>query len=347
MGHTHGTAHRDAIREYAEERISLVCDGLWSGGPVSRDAVLSLAAELLPEHEAYAPDLYEEWKGMADATGLSLPELVVVGGFTDFIDTVYNCYNKAGTNKSEMHMDDCTSFIVPDDAADGQGYFGQTWDMHDSAEPHVILLDVQPVDGAKSLVFTTNGCVGQIGMNEHGVAVGINNLSGTAGQVGVTWNFVIRKMLQQTNAKDALACLTSAKLAGAHNYLIFDREGKGYNVEAMAGGMHIDELDQEAIVHTNHCVIPAMKELEQNREPARLVSTVQRYADGNRWLEARPITTDHLIDLTRDESAICQRVTDNAYHILSCGAAIMRPKTSEMWAVWGLPSENEYQRFEV
>ena len=343
MGHTHGTTYRDAIREYAEDRIALVCEGTWSGGPMSRDAVLAIAEECLPAHQAYAPDLYEEWQGLAAATGLTMAELVVVGGFTDFVDVVYKRYQQTA---AKTHIDDCTSFIVPDSAADGMGFFGQTWDMHASAEPYVILLDVQPIDGPRSLIFTTTGCLGQIGMNEHGVCIGINNLSGAAGQVGVTWNFVVRKALMQTNADDALACLTEAKLAGAHNYLIFDASGCGYNVEAMAADMHIEKLDATPIVHTNHCVIPAMLELQQVRSAERMVSTTNRLNDGNRWLETRPITADHLIALTRDESAICQR-GDDAFHILSCGAAIMRPQTNEMWAVWGVPADYEYQKFDV
>ena len=38
-----------------------------------------------------------------------------------------------------------------------------------------------------------------IGMNEQGVAVGINNLLDKGGRVGVHWVFVIRKMLAQTH----------------------------------------------------------------------------------------------------------------------------------------------------
>ena len=31
----------------------------------------------------------------------------------------------------------------------------------------------------------------------------------------------------------------------------------------------------------------------------------------------------------------------------SSGAAIMRPATGELWAVWGLPAENEYESFRL
>ena len=69
--------------------------------------------------------------------------------------------------------------------------------------------------------------MGQLGMNEHGLCIGINNLVAKDGQIGVTWNFVVRKALQQKTAEEALRCVTEAKLAGAHNFLIFFRNQYG------------------------------------------------------------------------------------------------------------------------
>jgi isopenicillin-N N-acyltransferase-like protein len=134
-----------------------------------------------------------------------------------------------------LTADDCTAFLVPDSrTADGHGFFGQTWDMHDDSTEFVILLRGKPDDGPGYLAFSITGCLGMIGMNDAGIAIGINNLLGGDGQVGVTWPFVVRKALQQTEIDAALACITEAKLAGAHNYMIFDAHGRGYNVEAMS-----------------------------------------------------------------------------------------------------------------
>ena len=176
----------------------------------------------------YAPHLVEELRGIGEATGLSLAELVIVGGFTDFIDVVHNAQVRREPSLAHAGADNCTAFLVPNNkAVEARGFYGQTWDMHDSATPNIIMLHGTPQDKPGFLAFTTVGCVGMIGMNSAGVAVGINNLGGADGQIGVTWPFVVRKMLEQTNAEDALACITSAKLAGAHNYLIMDKAGRG------------------------------------------------------------------------------------------------------------------------
>ena len=345
MGYAHGRAYHDEIHHYATERVHLVCEGKWSGRQeLSRDEVLALARECLPAHREFCPDLMEEIDGMAAATNLSPEELLIVSGFTDFVDTVYNTYRQK-RETARLPIDDCTAFIVPDSTAAGAGFFGQTWDMHDTATEFVILLHAKPENDHEAMVFTTTGCVGQIGMNSAGVCVGINNLLGADGQIGVMWPFVVRKMLQTNTADEALQCLLSAPLAGAHNYLIFDKSGTGYNVEAMSTGHHIIPLNDVPISHTNHCVISDMEALAQVRPADSQASSEARLGIADDYLAKRPLEIDDLIALTRAD-VVCTH-SKAPYHIESCGAAIMRPQTNEFWAVWGLPSENEYERFTV
>jgi isopenicillin-N N-acyltransferase-like protein len=346
LGVQHGAAYRDDIRRYAADRIQLVMGGQWSGKqPLSRADVLAIAEACIPAHQAYAPDLMEELRGLVEATGLSLAELIIVGGFTDFVDTVYAHTGAKGPLAPDLAIDDCTAFIIPDAFADGAGFLGQTWDMHDSATEFVVLLDVQPADGPRALVFTTTGCVGQIGMNAHGIAVGINNLLGADGGIGVTWPFVIRKVLQQETIEAALACITGATLAGAHNYLLFDAHGSGYNIEAMSTRHHVQPLAAQPLIHTNHCLIPATNAVAQPRLPASQANSEARLALAAGLLQKEAITIEDLQALTRADT-ICQ-VSAPPFHIESCGAMIMRPQGGEVWAVWGRPAENAYEHFSM
>lgn len=341
MGFQHGQAYRQDIIHFAEERIRLSGSPEWAGQTLSRTEVLTIAENCLPAHRTYAPELYEELRGMSDATGLSVAELIVCGGFTDFIDTVY-------AYPAEVNiMDECTAFLVPNEATETNlGFYGQTWDMHDSATPHVILLDIQPTNGSRSLVFTTTGCVGMIGMNDAGVAVGINNLKSIDGRIGVTWPFVIRKILAQTNVDAALDCIRIAELAGAHNYLLMDKTGKGYSVEAMPTRTKVTPLQEEPIVHTNHCLWEETLKVALERPLDSQRHSEQRLEDARDHLLERPVTLNKLKALTRDTNAICT-ISKPPRHVESCGAAIMRPATGDFWAVWGVPHENEYEHFKV
>ncbi|MEZ4635421.1 MAG: C45 family peptidase [Caldilineaceae bacterium] len=228
--------------------------------------------------------------------------------------------------------------------------FGQTWDMHATSTEYVILLRCRPDDAPSCLTFTITGCIGMIGMNDAGIAVGINNLLGGDGQVGVTWPFVVRKALQQTDIESALRCITEAKLAGAHNYLLFDKEGNGYNIEATSSATAVTKLDENApqgnpIVHTNHCLVTETLARCRPRAAASQASTEARLSRATQLLDRADITPDDLMELTRDET-ICVRATP-PLHIESRGAAIMRPSTGDFWAVWGLPAHNTYEHIHL
>lgn len=336
LGAAHGQAHGPEIREYAADRLAR--SGI--GTSLTRAELLELAEACLPAHRRYAPDLFAEMEALADAAGLSPAEALVVGGYTDFLDTVRAAAGTAGVE------DACTAVVVPDARAGGSGFLAQTWDMHASATPHIVMLRLAPEGSPRALVFTTVGCLGQIGMNEAGVAIGINNLTAADGRIGVTWPFVVRKALQQERAADAIRCVMDADLAGGHSFLVFDRSGSGAVIEAMPTSRHVFELGDEPLVHTNHCLVPETVRVEGVRPAALQASSIDRLADAGRRLSGGPIAFEDLVALTRDERAIC-RFVEPPFDYESCGAAIMRPATGDFWACWGIPSRNEYEHFTV
>lgn len=342
MGLAHGHACGDEVRRYTAGRVALAGSEAWAGQAMDRAAVLALATDCLDAHHDYAPDLMIELEGIAEATGLTPAELVITNGFTDFIDLAYS--RGGGDVATECVEDDCTAFIVPDHlGTDGHGWLGQTWDMHADSAPFVTLLQARPDHSPGFIAFSLTGCLGMIGMNDAGIAIGINNLLGAGGQAGVSWPFVVRKALQQTDIDAATACVTGAKLMGAHNFMLFDRHGQGINIEAMPGHCHVTRSDHAALVHTNHCLALDTQRLCRLRPPASQASSEARLNRARTLLEHPPVTTEALMALTRDP-VICVRAAP-PLDMQTCGAAIMQPANGMFWAVQGLPSENDYAAF--
>ncbi len=333
-GVAHGRAHAAEIREYALDRSRLVV----AGTSLTPDAALGLVEASIPAHAAYAPDLLEETAGLAEGAGITVAQALLVSGYTDFLDVVRASAGSAG------HEDDCTALLLPTALAKEGALLAQTWDMHASATPHVVLLRI--MDHLESLVFTTLGCIGQIGMNEAGIAIGINNLSCTDGGPGVAWPFVVRKALQQEDLEAALACIVDASLAGAHNFLLMNNDGRGYNVEAMPTERVVTPLGEQPLLHTNHCVAPTTQSVEATRDPLLTNSSTQRLAEAADLLAGGVVTVEDVMKLTADERSICRR-PDPVYHYETCGAAVMRPSTGDFWACWGRPSESEYEHHRV
>ncbi|HHO55050.1 MAG TPA: hypothetical protein ENK21_01570 [Trueperaceae bacterium] len=190
------------------------------------------------------------------------------------------------------------------------------------------------------------GCLGMIGLNSEGIAIGINNLSSTNGKIGVTWPFIVRDVLEQSSLPSALNSITRANLAGAHNYLIMDSHSNGYNIEAMPDKAIITKLETDAVIHTNHCLISETKKLERERTEESIESSTNRYNKASEILAKDNISLEDLQELTREPSAICT-ISKPPSHVETCGAAIIEPARGKFWALWGLPSKNEFEEFDI
>lgn len=325
VGAGHGLALGDLIRAYLTDRLELSGDPYWAGRSADSATILDLAEQTLPHHERFDGDLYAEMTAMAGAAAISPAEAVVVGGFTDLIDVVRA---KGGPSIEE---DDCTAVLDAD-----AGVLAQTWDMHASAGEYVVLLKIEPEHGPRAMVQTTAGCLGQMGINEVGVAIGINNLT-AIGRPGVTWPFVVRKVLGQSTLDDAVKVVLDADLAGGHNFLLMGPDGAACNVEAMPLQRKVTRVDAGVFVHTNHCLDPRTAVEEGVRNDFSKENSTLRLARGQQ------IGTD--LESLFSDPVINRRATSH-HDVATCGAVSMHTATRSMQAVWGLPPDHPWEHFD-
>jgi isopenicillin-N N-acyltransferase like protein len=326
LGRGHGSACAEMIRKYVDDRIDLTTREEWSGGRADRDFILSCAEATLPHHERFSESLYAEMSALADAAEISLPEAVTVGGFTDLADVVRA---RLGVGPEEHN---CTGVINPQ-----TGLFAQTWDMHASAGEFVIMLKIDPLIGPNAIVQTTAGCLGQMGMNEAGIAVGINNLT-SIGKPGVTWPFVVRKVLEQTDLDDAVKVVLDADLAGGHNFFVVGPDGEGAAIEAMPNNKRLTRTGGSPLVHANNCLFPETIAEEGARNPEWRANSDERLRLGTEM-------TDDL-DAFFSHPTISRRVEDMD-EVGTCGAVIIEPSTRTMRAVWGVPGDHPWETFRL
>jgi isopenicillin-N N-acyltransferase-like protein len=326
LGRAHGSACSEMIRNYVDLRLDLTGQEDWSGGVADRDLILSCADETLEHHERFSESLYAEMLALAEASGITPQEAVAVGGFTDLVDVVRA---RVGAVPEEHN---CTGIINPE-----SGWFAQTWDMHASAGEFVIMLKIDPLIGLDAFVQTTAGCLGQIGMNEAGIAVGINNLT-SVGKPGVTWPFVVRRVLEQDDFDDAVEVVLGADLAGGHNFFVMGPDGDGATIEAMPRTKKVTRVNGKPLVHANNCLHPETKA----EEGTRLAE----------WVE----NSDHRLRIGEDRAhdveaffadPMISRRADDPHAVATCGAVIMEPARRTMRAVWGIPGDQPWETFQL
>jgi isopenicillin-N N-acyltransferase like protein len=326
LGRGHGSACAELIRRYVDDRIGLTGQEEWSGGDADSDLILTCADELLAHHERFSENLYAEMLAMAEAADITPQEAVAVGGFTDLVDVVRARLGSA----AEEH--NCTGIINP-----RTGVFAQTWDMHASAGEYVIMLKIDPLIGPDAFVQTTAGCLGQIGMNEAGIAVGINNLT-SMGKPGVTWPFVVRKALEQTDLDDATKVILDADLAGGHNYFVMGPDGAGATIEAMPRSKLVTRTNGSPLVHANNCLFSETAE----EEAQRLSDWVE---NSNVRLRIGAEKADDLEAFFADP--MISRRAEGVHDVATCGAVIVEPAKRMMKAVWGIPGDQPWETFQL
>ncbi len=301
-----------------------MADGTWFGDSSEPAVALELAELTADHHQSYSGSLFEELQSMAAAAGLTTGEAILVGGFTDIVDIVRSRVGSA------ISVDECTGILNPE-----LGFLAQTWDMNMSAGEYVLMMKIEPESGPRALVQTTVGCLGQIGINEAGIAVGINNLT-ASGRLGVTWPFVVRAVLQQSSLDSAVSEVLRAHLAGGHNYFLMGPDGTAVNIEAMPTSVRVTKSSFAPMVHTNHCIDPANAAIEADIPTEMAEDSHLRMSLANEYA--------HDLGSFFADPRISKRGVD-PHGGATCGAAIMNTRELSMEALWGVPGYGEWEQF--
>jgi isopenicillin-N N-acyltransferase like protein len=328
QGRAHGEAFRGEIASLAEIRLFLTCR--MGGG--NRAQVMELAERHLPVLERYDRLLSDELVGIAEGAGLSPATIMVLNHYTDLRD---HRFDQGATGAA---ADGCSAVWTR--APDG-ALVGQTWDMHASSMPYVLMLHQPEQDGRPaSWVLSLTGCLGMAGMNQRGVALCVNNLPATDAAIGAAWTAVVRRALDQPSAAAARDVLLSAPIGSGRHFLVADAE-QAFGVEvsgtrrAVVFASPTDHRlassagERGHYAHTNHSLDP---EIASRTQIAPGATTFDRF----RFLTARleeapPASAAELWELLGSEDGYPRSVCSNGatpedpHGPATCGGLVMRP----------------------
>lgn len=335
MGQQHGEALRDAAQAMCHTRLDLAAHAAAQLTP-SRDLnwCLDLAAACVAPVAEYAPAVYEEWAGIAEAAGLTLPQMVIGNGWTDFADLL----RRRGTEGPH----ECTSVAFWGAKTGGPLYVAQSWDMSPTARPYLVLVDRRPARGPRSLCLTTAGCLSLIGMNECGIATGNTNLTPGDARPGVHYLALLHHVLAQTTMADAVAALEDAPRLSGHYYYLGGPGGEFVGLETSGTTTERMATPADWYAHANHYLGPAM--LASGLTTPGTGNTVARLermrelalaADEVTPAKIRTMLADHA-----PENPICRHDTNPA-SAASLAAVVQAPQTRELWVTAGNACKNQ------
>lgn len=332
-GHAHGELWRAEIRELVEIRTELL---LAKAGFADRAQLLAVAELHLAPLFAHDTELHAELVAIAEASGCTSAELVVLNHYSDLRDVPPAVLGDGDPGG-------CTAIYVP--GSEG-ALLGQTWDMHATAEPFVRAIRVAPQGSAHELVcFTLTGCLGMAGLGSSGVAVTINNLSSTDGRVGVPWPALVRSMLASPSARAAYERLLSTPLSSGHHYMIADG-ADFFGVECSGELKVLTQVGARAAhLHTNHCFDPVLRTRE--RVPAGSTTHARLDVASTLYVQQRPRDLDGLWTLLGSHEgyprSICSHkveLGDDPSASKTCGRLAMQPSAGRMRVAAGCSKDD-------
>jgi len=347
-GRQHGESYRGEVKALSAIRTYL-CTRI--GGFPDRASVLAAADAHLPVLARYHDGLYQELLGIAEGADVSPAEIVVANHYTDLRDLSPD----RSTWKPAPEAGEGGCSVIWAESPEAR-ILAQTWDMHATAIPYVMMLHVpESADGPAAWLLTLTGCLGLAGLNRARVAIAINNLYSNDATLGVVWPAMVRRALHAGTAAAARDLVVASPIGSGHHYFVADPK-EAYAVETSGVLRKViyastPAAPRPSYCHTNHC-------LDAEVAAVSSISPTSTTRERLAWLE-QSLGRRAIADLddvwTRMGSqdgwpkSVCTNMAtpENPHGTATCGAIAMNLDTGEVWGQAGFITNVRPETFSV
>lgn len=293
----------------------------WRGPWVLPERYLSAAEDTVPH-------LVEELHGLADGSRQSFNDLFFLNALEEALE-----WKEARR---------CTSVGVN---VPGSLLLGHNEDWYGEDADHVIVIHARPAGKPAFLSVTAAPFLSAVGINEAGLAQGVNSVSSMDSGIGLPRMFAARGVLEAETLKDALSKAAPPGRAGGYNHLLAVRAGETGNLESSAGADHYFSGGQ-VVFHTNHYVSPAMIPFEKGASSHSL-ARYRRLEELKDVLSAAADPCGALAAVLRDHynrpSSICNHAAEQTDCQGTIFSAIFDLQSLDTLVSVGNPCRSRYQ----
>ena len=338
-GYKHGEECRESIKKFVKE--------FYEGfeGRLTKDQIQRHVRKHIPFIEEYSSEVAEEIKGIADGSGCTYEEIVMLSLLEEI----------EGFTRLMPHT--CTALAAAGEATAEEAVFiGENLDssVKRYAEGKFpILLKVKDSSGPSYIAWSMPGIPAGAGLNSEGIGIVWNSVERVELRIGVPTYVIISEIMHQKTIGDALGAVFTAKRAGCFNFLIADGHGELYDVEATPSDAEVYYSDT-CIGHANHFVSEKMKKKITVAGFGRHSSSLVRHNRVNKLLKENlgridlktcmSILSDHV----NYPYSICRHPEpvkdEKAYRGVTWDSLLMVLNKGECWISHGPPCSNRYQK---
>ena len=158
-----GQAHGETFKELIRDLVAVNFEDMVHGtqGYLTKERVYEIVSTYAGPNRDYAPHLFEEMEGIAEAADVPVEDLLALNGFLELHDYYSDAFLVSG----------CTSFMVPGDTSGEGALIAQNYDLSSIYAAAAILVKVKNDHAPDALFYTSAGMLGCAGVNEAGIGV--------------------------------------------------------------------------------------------------------------------------------------------------------------------------------
>jgi len=270
------------------------------------------------------PYLLEELEGIAQGAKLVFSDIMALNCRTEILPSSFLAQLSDDAAEARLHNQalglfdwgECTAMAVSARAsADGHTWLAQNWDWIGRQRDALVVLHTRDAKGRAIATLTEAGMLAKIGVNDQGMAVGLNILrSVTDGsKAGVPVHVLLRHALSFDSLKALRKRLVQLAegpgFGAASNIPAADASGDIGSFEISPAAFSEYAAGEEVLVHTNHFLCAPL--LSQQAVMASSLSTEARLRCAQSYSEKLPMTVATIEALLRDESdgllSVCRK----------------------------------------
>ena len=300
IGCQYGVQARSLIESAAESYHKIFQD---MGVKVEWREISDLAKRFESHIKEYDADALEEMRGIADGSGVSYEDIMIVNLRTEF----------RSLGRVQMDADGCTVIVAtPETTANHHMLMAQNCDMNPRALPSQVIVKKKKKGKPATIAVHDAGMLIKTGFNSAGlVCLGNGLFRDEKIQIGVPSHILVYGILTAENVCEALLRCLPEKRTMSSNKVIGSRQGLCVDVEVAADFENFIMPEDGILVHTNHFVCEPKG---RDMGPLIIPNTITRRHRALQLLEAERgnITVDTLKKVLTDHldkpDSICDHV---------------------------------------
>ena len=268
IGYSHGSQAADRVRKTFEYNCAAFIDKT-----VTRKEAEQLAARFAGNVGRWRPEYLEEIRGIADGSGLSFMDIMILNCRTEMQKMKWNRQDREGAwalnetfrRAAEMKEsgsvwsgahEHCTGIAVTAErSADHANYVGQNWDNCIWSEECLIFHVIGQNGGRPSIAYCGEaGIISRSGMNSAGIGSCVNSLTTNApvNLDGIPLQFLLRAVLDARDLAEAIDACTNGRSGAVNNILLASASGDAVDLEMDTDCCGMIYKNDGILVHTNH-----------------------------------------------------------------------------------------------